>query len=204
MPDDISPSDAPVSSGGGITDWVRTHKGLAIGGGSVALLTLYVLYRRHRATPATQASGTGAVPGTTTGGEIYEIAPGYLGSDMAYGSSLGYTSGIQSNTGSPVTAGQGVTGVSSTSGSATSGSVNDNASHVGYGVVNTVLGQMIDLGVEYGTGPQAYHGYDVAGGEPVYYGNTEQLAEGTKYAVAGSNVYTPVASAPFVTATPDR
>lgn len=160
MPEDIQPSDAPTGTpSGGVGQWVKTHKGAAIGGGAVLLVAAYVFLRHRRG--ASSSSSSGAVPGTTTGGQIYEIAPGSLGSDYGYGSSIGYTSGVQSSSGQPLSQPQNVTGVTSTSGSGAAGSVNTNASGI-YAVNGPDVGQ--PLNPITGTAALA----DISTGTPVY------------------------------------
>ena len=58
----------------------------------------------------------------------------------------------------------------------------------GYGLVNTVKGLMIWLGLNQPGSPV----YNVGGGAPVYFGNANTLAQGAQYEQAGSDIYTPV------------
>lgn len=70
----------------------------------------------------------------------------------------------------------------------------------GYGIVDTVKGQMVILGVVGQPGV-----YQVAGGAPVYWGNTQSLQQGGLLAgkvPPGNNIYTPVQYANLVSAKP--
>lgn len=62
----------------------------------------------------------------------------------------------------------------------------------GMGIVQTNLGPMVWLGV-WG---QAH--YNVGGGAPVYFGNAQNLNQGSQYEIAGNDIYTPVAYAGLV------
>lgn len=70
------------------------------------------------------------------------------------------------------------------------------ALNYGYGVVNTKLGQMIDLGVVGGTV------YQVGGGEPVFFGNATDLQQGASS--PGEDVYTPISAASWVSSKPQK
>jgi hypothetical protein len=66
----------------------------------------------------------------------------------------------------------------------------------GYGIVQTALGPMVWLGT-IGSGK----GFQVGGGAPVYFGNAQALATGSKYEKAPYDVYTPQAYAAQVAKT---
>jgi hypothetical protein len=68
----------------------------------------------------------------------------------------------------------------------------------GYGLVNTVQGLMVWLGVNQ-PGSKIYN---VGGGAPVYFGNASALAQGGQYEKAGYDIYTPVGYAQQVASTP--
>jgi hypothetical protein len=57
-----------------------------------------------------------------------------------------------------------------------------------YGLVNTVQGLMVWLGVN----QPGQKVFNVGGGAPVYFGNASTLAQGPQYEKTGSDIYTPV------------
>ena len=60
-----------------------------------------------------------------------------------------------------------------------------------------------ELGIETGSGPQAYSGYNVSGGAPVFYAAPGQTpTQGTGQAKPGSYVLVPSEYNPFVSTTP--
>lgn len=82
---DVTPADVDLdygtdSGGGGMKDWIATHKWQTAGGVVVLGLFGLYLYKRHQANAAA-ASGSTTTPGQgVASGQIYEVAPGSLGS----------------------------------------------------------------------------------------------------------------------------
>ena len=163
-------------------DGPPTVKPVYIAGGVALLLVVFIWYRNKKASSSSSSGsslnyGPYGPPATGTG--VLQPIVLNTGGSSAPTSTLNNTGGG----GSPVPAG-------------------NPAATPGEGIIQTALGPMIILGKETGNGPQAFTGYNVGGGAPVYYGNATSLSQGASQAIAGNLVYTPAQYGQFVSATP--
>lgn len=145
----------------------------------VVLLYLYQRSKGGGSSASTQAAtGSSSMTGEPTvtysspSGLQYSGPPGELNNILGSGGAT-----------SP---GQGTTGTSPGSGAGTPGT------NQGFGQIKVGGTEYDILGIESGVGPQAYSGYNVSGGAPVYYyqqGKTPQ--QGAGEAVQGAYVLVP-------------
>lgn len=201
-PPRTSVPNSGASSGGGLSEWVSNHKGLAIGGLLAAAVGAYLLLRSRSSSSSSTQNSTTATPSTlypystgvtgdTNTGDYYAGILNQLNSNSSALSSqltglqTALTSAINAGTaaGNPST---GATNNGSTSGSTAA------AATPGYGEINLPgIGESVILGRI--TSPGNFTGYNVGGGAPVYFGNANSVAQGSAgEQVAGNYAYTPV------------
>lgn len=172
----------------GIGAWYAGHKPEALLGAAGIVVTL-ALYVKSKNAAAGSGTSSTATPSTST------VMPGTLapdtGSSGSGGGDISGLEGILSGLGQQLTQLQGQQGSGNgTPGTPAAPAPAEAPRTFGQGIVSTAQGEMVWLGTT-GAGGSTAGDYQVGGGAPVYFGNSQTLAQGGTQA-AGVDVYTPV------------
>jgi len=160
----------------------------------------YWWMRKRTTQPPTPAGGQSGPPPFTQQQEVsdFQIFSSLTGAQQA--SDLNFLSevaGLFAGGQSPTSNTPGGTGTAppstGTAPPSTTPAASSSTATPGYGTVQTAQGQMVWLGVDNPGSPI----YNVGGGAPVYFGNTQTLAQGPPSA-GNEDIYTPVGYAGLV------
>lgn len=170
----------------GIGAWYAGHKPEALIGAAGIVVTLALYVRSKNASAAASGTGTTVTPSTS------QVLPGttapFTGDTGSSGG--GDITGLESIISQLGTQISGLQGTQNQPGTGAAPAAAAAPQTFGQGLVDTAQGEMVWLGVT-GAGGSTAGDYQVGGGAPVYFGNTQTLAQGGTQE-AGIDVYTPV------------